>query len=121
MWDGKTDHWAPLGVGIGSVNVSVNGLAFVKPKKNQQPKQDEWVIAGGYFEMTGPTGQQINNIAMWDGTTWSPLGQGVSGQFVGTATLYSVFLTYLLTSFIHTSMNVLILLHLYPRNKYIYI
>src|SRR5439155_155553 len=34
--------------------------------------------AGGFFTSAG--GVAANNIARWDGTSWSPLGSGVSAQ-----------------------------------------
>jgi hypothetical protein len=36
------------------------------------------VYAAGYFEQMG--GVDVNNIAMWDGLSWSPLGSGVENQ-----------------------------------------
>jgi hypothetical protein len=36
------------------------------------------LYAGGWFTMAG--GVPANNIAKWDGTSWSPLGQGVNDQ-----------------------------------------
>lgn len=36
------------------------------------------LVAGGEFEFAG--GQQARNIAMWDGSAWSPMGNGFSDQ-----------------------------------------
>jgi trimeric autotransporter adhesin len=39
------------------------------------------LYAGGYFTRAG--GNPARNIAAWNGTTWSPLGAGVSEEFQG--------------------------------------
>src|SRR5262249_47784029 len=36
-------------------------------------------LAGGYFSQIG--GVTANNIAVWDGATWHPLGSGMTGSF----------------------------------------
>jgi len=42
---------------------------------------DNKLITGGYFGAAA--GKTANNIASWDGTSWSSLGQGVSGGVLG--------------------------------------
>ena len=43
------------------------------------------LIAGGSFGTAG--GTPAHNIAQWDGTSWSALGQGVNGK-VNALTIY---------------------------------
>ena len=37
---------------------------------------DGLLVAGGYFTLAGCASAQ--NIATWDGTSWSPLGEGLN-------------------------------------------
>ena len=37
-------------------------------------------MAGGYFNSGG--GTSLNNIALWDGQAWQPLGSGVSSSYM---------------------------------------
>jgi len=69
-WDGTS--WSALGSGTGidgddPPQLSVNALA-VDASGN--------VYAGGRFKTMG--GVSVNNIARWDGTTWSALGNGMA-------------------------------------------
>jgi hypothetical protein len=65
-WDGSA--WAPLGTGLSSLyTLSVNALAVL-------PNGD--LVAAGHFDSAG--GVPCNNIARWDGASWSPLGSGIS-------------------------------------------
>lgn len=66
-WDGQT--WSPLGNGLlGGLTSAVNALASF----------DGALIAAGSFPQAGD-GVVVNNVARWDGASWSPLGGGVSG------------------------------------------
>jgi hypothetical protein len=69
-WDGSS--WSPLGSGVsdGSNTGTVLALAVYDGK----------LIAGGGFTTAG--GSPANSIAAWDGSTWSPLGQGVGAGTV---------------------------------------
>ncbi|HYF14470.1 MAG TPA: hypothetical protein VD971_05280 [Phycisphaerales bacterium] len=66
-WDGSA--WQPLGGGVGgtppfyivSLHSEVNGDLY----------------AGGFFSTAG--GAPANNIARWDGASWSPMGSGING------------------------------------------
>ncbi len=69
-WDGAS--WSPLGGGIDSI-AGVRALAVFDDGSGEGPA----LYAGGYFEEAG--GISANNIAKWDGTSWSPLGAGIDG------------------------------------------
>lgn len=70
-WDGES--WSPVGSGIGPVDDrfgspepgKVNALAVVDSK----------LYVGGDF--VSVDGVAANNIAVWDGQSWSPLGSGI--------------------------------------------
>ena len=68
-WNGTT--WSPLGSGMGGFNKLVLGLIVY-------PLQAGELIVGGYFTTAG--GVSVNNVAKWNGTTWSPLGDGVNDR-----------------------------------------
>ncbi len=66
-WDGQS--WSPLGSGMeGAGNPDVTALLVL-------PNGD--LVAGGWFTIAD--GAPASRIARWDGTTWSPMGTGVSG------------------------------------------
>ena len=66
-WDGSV--WSPLGGGmIGVQGAFVSALTVL-------PNGD--LVAGGVFTSAGAS--PANNIARWNGTTWSPLGSGIGG------------------------------------------
>jgi hypothetical protein len=69
-WDGTA--WHALGSGIAGQNIgnvsAVYALALA---------QNGDIIAGGYFEEAG--GLPVNNVARWNGATWSPVGSGLAG------------------------------------------
>ncbi len=70
-WNGVTQTWSALGSGISGFNTdnsSISGLGVVGNK----------VYAGGTFSTIG--GISANNIAVWNGTTWAPLGSGLNGR-----------------------------------------
>jgi hypothetical protein len=68
-WDGMA--WRPLGDGMAAEHASplVRALA-VDARGN--------LYAGGDFTTAG--GSSVNYIARWDGSAWSPLGQGMNDQ-----------------------------------------
>ncbi len=76
-WNGSA--WSRLGTGVGIVG-TVYALTTL-------PNGD--LIAGGQFSFTTAGGAWVWNIARWDGSTWSPLGTGVSqvGSVVALKTL----------------------------------
>jgi hypothetical protein len=69
-WDGA--HWAPLGTGVsGGIFPVVWALTWFDDGTGPA------LYAGGEFTMAGDVA--ANHIAKWDGTQWSPLGNGVGG------------------------------------------
>ncbi|MHC5109719.1 MAG: hypothetical protein ACYTHJ_07570 [Planctomycetota bacterium] len=47
------------------------------------PGSPEWLVIGGSFERTGWAGQNViraNNVALWDGASFSSLGSGTDGS-----------------------------------------
>lgn len=67
-WNGVTNSWSTLGTGVPAANTSINAIAVAGDK----------VFAGGTFSNIG--GVNANNIAVWNGTSWSPLGTGVNAS-----------------------------------------
>ena len=65
-WDGVA--WTPVGAGIGGDYVAAFG-AF-------DDGNGPALFVGGKFTTAG--GVSANNIAKWDGSTWSPLGSGIA-------------------------------------------
>jgi trimeric autotransporter adhesin len=66
-WDGS--HWRNLGSGLtnGFDDTRVKALAV----------KGDALYAGGWFSNAG--GIVVNNVAMWDGQSWSALGSGLRG------------------------------------------
>jgi hypothetical protein len=67
-WNPATGTWSALGSGIDSGQQNDRVLAMTS-----LPNGD--LIAGGIFTQAG--GVAANNIARWNGTSWSPLGAGL--------------------------------------------
>jgi trimeric autotransporter adhesin len=65
--DPVTGTWSTLGGGMAGFFPEVNALAVL---------QNGDLVAAGRFDSAG--GTAVNNIARWDGTTWSPLGAGLT-------------------------------------------
>lgn len=68
-WNGK--DWSPLAGGIAGLNDTVRSLAAYDSGSGLD------LYVGGYFAAAG--GVPANNVARWDGLSWSPLGAGVNG------------------------------------------
>ena len=67
-WDGM--DWSALDEGHGNgLNGTVHALAY--------DEVSETLYAGGIFSYAGDI--PVNNIASWNGTSWSPLGDGIDG------------------------------------------
>jgi hypothetical protein len=69
-WDGNS--WSALGSGVNNKiydNVNVNDLVF--------DTSNNRLYAGGQFNNAG--GISVNNIAQWDGNSWSAMGSGITG------------------------------------------
>ena len=68
MWNGTTSTWTALGSGASN---GTNGNVYAIAVNSSNGK----VYVGGNFVNAG--GIVVNNVAMWDGTSWSALGSGV--------------------------------------------
>ncbi len=70
-WDGKS--WTSLGSRFGGVGAPrINSLVVFDNGNGPA------LYAGGYFKnITGENGGQQGEVAKWDGTGWSTLGQGI--------------------------------------------
>ncbi|MCB9898891.1 MAG: hypothetical protein H6825_12880 [Planctomycetes bacterium] len=68
-WDGES--WTALGDGLGD-----GGYAYAVTVFDDGTGPSLYV--GGLFDSAG--GQPAANIARWDGSAWSPLGDGVDGR-----------------------------------------
>jgi len=71
-WNGSS--WSALASGLthsGGYNASVRAIAILGTD----------VYVGGVFSSAG--GNPANNIAKWNGSSWSALGSGVSGTYLG--------------------------------------
>jgi len=66
-WDGAT--WSPMGAGMTGLPTPAVYCLLVLPNGE--------LIAGGRFYYADSV--NVNSIARWNGTVWSPLGTGVSG------------------------------------------
>ncbi len=75
-WDGA--NWTALGSGVdelGPARGSVSVLGVFDDGTGPA------LYAGGRFDLAG--GVAASNIAKWDGSTWTPLGGGLSGASAG--------------------------------------
>lgn len=75
-WDGRA--WYAMSSGIGDKAIWPTVYALVT-----LPNGD--LVAGGVFTSAG--GVPCNNVARWNGKTWSALGEGVNGQVRALAVL----------------------------------
>ncbi len=75
-WDGSA--WSPLGSGVGTTS-SVRSLEVFDDGSGEK------LYVGGAFFLAG--GVLCNNIAAWDGTSWSALGDGTDQAVTALAAL----------------------------------
>lgn len=68
-WNGAT--WSPLGAGVNS---------FVFAMTTFDDGSGEALYLGGNFTAADGSFGGFNRVARWDGTTWTPLGQGTNGN-----------------------------------------
>lgn len=66
-WNSATNTWSSLGGGMTGSNDVVYAIAVAGDK----------IYAGGSFSSIG--GVAANNIAVWNGVAWAPLGSGTNG------------------------------------------
>ena len=79
-WDGST--WSPLGSGMGELHDFNAVSALTVFDDGFGPA----LYAGGDFTIAG--GVEANNIAKWDGSTWSALGSGLGRGRVVALTVF---------------------------------
>ncbi len=72
-WDGTA--WSALGSGMTAVPGTERGVTALATLSNGD------LVAGGNFAAAG--GVTANNVARWDGTSWSPLGSGLPVTYNG--------------------------------------
>jgi hypothetical protein len=77
-WNGTA--WSPLGSGVTLGPTLNSGQVYALAA---MPNGD--MIVGGYFDRAG--GLSANNIARWNGTTWSSLGAGSNSAVTSLAVL----------------------------------
>ena len=71
QWDGSS--WSALGSGISGYDGPYDYYYYV----DALAVSDGTLYAGGFFETADD--YPANNIAQWDGNSWSPLGSGMDG------------------------------------------
>jgi hypothetical protein len=72
-WNGS--GWSELGTGVVQTNLGVGAVLSLTTLSNGS------IVAGGLF--TNASGVAVNNVARWDGSSWSPLGIGVTAPYNG--------------------------------------
>ena len=80
-WDGTS--WSPLGPGISGSQFYDSGQ--IRALRSFDDGSGPLLYVGGWFYKAAGLG--ANFIAAWDGTTWSPLGTGLS-RYVDTLAVY---------------------------------
>jgi PKD repeat protein len=73
MWNGSS--WSALGSGVGGTG----NVYFIPPVRALAVSGNNLYV-GGAFTNVGAAA--ANNIAMWNGSSWSTLAGGVSGKYV---------------------------------------
>jgi hypothetical protein len=77
-WNGA--HWSPLGIGVGGI---FPGSGSVSALRVFDDGSGPALMVGGNFEGAG--GALANNVAKWDGTSWSALDRGANGPVLSFA------------------------------------
>lgn len=70
-WNKAGEKWEALGDGIHGVNTWVRDLCIYRSGPSNRPV----LVATGNFQHAGRV--EAISIAQWDGTSWSPLGNGI--------------------------------------------
>ena len=81
QWDGQA--WNSLGAPFGAITGGDGGWVFHEFDDGTGPA----LYVGGRFR--GPAGSSLNNIARWNGSEWSSLGDGILGTD-STTTVYAL-------------------------------
>ena len=78
----SAQSWEPLGKGMTMGSIQYPNTAAVTVYNGA-------LYAGGYFDSAG--GNLVNNIAMWNGNSWLPLGTGITGSvgFINSLCVYN--------------------------------
>lgn len=74
-WNGAV--WTPLATGI-------SGIGGVRCLEEYDAGSGPMLVAGGNFVAAG--GVPANRVAMWDGTSWQPMGAGLNGPVLALKT-----------------------------------
>ena len=69
-WDSIANTWSTLGAGVTGFDISNTSISAIAVAGGK-------VYAGGNFSNIG--GVSANAIAVWNGTSWAPLGTGITG------------------------------------------
>ena len=75
VWSAASNTWGPLGLGMNPGSV-VSSLVRLP---------NGHIVAGGDFTQAG--GVAANRVAVWNGSTWTPLGGGMNGAVNALAVL----------------------------------
>lgn len=75
--------WTPLGGGLFNFNNAAQVRALEVYDADGAGPGAPLLVAAGEFSTANGTSTIVNNVAAWNGTTWSPLGQGISGAITG--------------------------------------
>ena len=76
VWDTRTEVWGDMGGGIADLEEPIG-----KTVNDMVKIGDELFVVGGFDHVAGVPAQ---NIAMWDGAAWNPLGSGIEMLKIGT-------------------------------------
>jgi len=75
QWDGEA--WSPLGDGVDDPNFGGVVWSFATFDEDDGGPNPPRLFVGGDFTLAG--GVEAHNIARWDGSSWSAVGDGVRG------------------------------------------
>lgn len=77
------EEWSPVGEGL----FDTNNPAVVRTLESYDPDGagplPPVLVAGGKFRTANAFTTTVNNVAAWDGSTWSALGGGIDGPIIG--------------------------------------
>ena len=85
-WDGQA--WHPLATGLWQQNQVGGPAAIVRALMAYDPGAGPQLVAAGSFNRADMTA--VNQIASWNGSTWSALGTGITGGSNPPAAVYAL-------------------------------